>query len=171
MLYFLAACTSLSLYEYKVAGDEESVVPAAAPDMGSDGVELVGFIDPAAEASSDMPDVAPGDIAFATATHLSVAALQVTGDLSFLDAVEVYAEAPGEGEVLVATTVGPLAGRGPIDLELEDVDLGPYLSTGEASFPARAWGDAPAQDTTLYVEWSLTIGVTAQGIASAADAS
>lgn len=169
MVVFLMACSSISLYEYRLEGDEESVVPGSAAGMQVDGVELVGFIDPEEEAGSDAPDVQPGDIAYAHAESLAVSALQLAGDLSFLEAVEVYVNAPGEPEVLVAASDGPLLGRGPVELTLEDVDLGPYFATGQSTFPARAWGEAPPADTTLYVEWAITIGVTAQGIASAAD--
>lgn len=169
MLTYLLACSSLSLYEVQIGGSEESIVPATAVTMEFDGVELEGFIDPVAEAEMEAPEVEPGDIAFATVDSITISILQQTGDLSFLTAVELYAEAPGMEKVLVAQTSEPPGGRGPLALDLMDVDLADYFVAGDASFPAQAWGETPAQDMTLLVDWQLTLGVTAQGIANAAD--
>lgn len=167
-LLFLLGCSSLSLVDYQIGGTGQASVPASPPDTPLEAEivsDLLGMSDGSGVGSTD---IQPGDIAEAHADELSLSMLQATGDLSFLDSIEIYVEAPDMDPVLVASGSDQLLGRGPVELDLEDVDLAPFIETGSPTFPAMTSGEAPTQDTTLQLEWTMTLGITAQGLADAA---
>lgn len=162
VLTSLLACSSLSLVDYEFGGTGKATIPALATPTLLDGEPLSGLLDAQERADSD--NVSPGDIAEGHIVSLDLSVLQVAGDLSFLDELRIYVEAPGEDRLLVASATDQLVGRGPAGFDLEDVDLGAHLSTGEASFVTEAWGETPVVDTTLELQWRVSVGVTAQGL-------
>jgi hypothetical protein len=138
---------------------------AAAPDArGFPELERL-----AASTTEDLRDqgVDPGDLAFA---HLRVLTLSVTsddGDLSFLDGITLYVEAPGLDRVRLASGADFPRGLRSADLVLEDVDLGPYLEQDAVTVGATAAGRRPEDPVTLEASLVLEVGVTPRGACSA----
>jgi hypothetical protein len=108
--------------------------------------------------------VTSDDIASAHVTSVVVEVVDpVGGDLEFADRVEVYIDAPGEPRRLLAFQDRFPAGQSRIVLEIEGVDLEPYVIADSISFTARIDGEAPNEDTLIEARARLDVGVTAEG--------
>ncbi|MFT3710729.1 MAG: hypothetical protein QM817_24155 [Archangium sp.] len=85
-------------------------------------------------------------------------------DFSFLDSLEFAASAEGVAEKKVAgkTNIGSLGLAAPnptLTLDLEDVELAPYVRANAFTISARGNGRQPSADTTLEANVKLTVGV------------
>ena len=159
----LIGCDSFSLYDYELDGS--SAVTVAGTPVG---MPLSGPVGGIEMGESDI-DLESGDLADARFTEITVHGVGADSDLSFLDSLTISVAAPGLPQEVVAVSTEAFEGNGPFALELMDVDLVPYLETGAMSFPATAVGVTPESDTELAISWTVTLGITAQGISKAAD--
>lgn len=106
--------------------------------------------------------VGPGDIRDVRLTLLSLSVPEGQ-DLSFLDSVDVYVEAPGLDAVLIASQDAFPEGEPVVDLDLEDVDLTDYAVSQSMTLSTEVSGSRPSEDTTVTAAYALDVGVTTQG--------
>jgi len=112
--------------------------------------------------------VSPGDIRDARLTAFTLTALAPAGaDLDFLDALSVWVEAPDLPRVRIASLDPFPADTPSVDLQLDDVDLTPYLVSAAMTLTTEASGRRPDADTTLDATFALRVGVTGQGACNA----
>lgn len=108
--------------------------------------------------------VEPGDI---TEAELVDFVLTVTdppdGDLSFLDEMEIWVEAPDLPRVRVALQQDFPAGVAEVAFDLEDVDLAPYVVSQSMTFDTEVRGRRPERATTVRADVAVRVGVTGQG--------
>jgi len=147
-----------------VGGVETTTVVGTPAPVQLSGAQGEDLFTPSFE---DGPDVEEGDLA--EAWFDSIVIDGGDADLSFLDTVTISVAAPGLMQEVVAVSEGGFDGPGPFALTLMDVDLAPYIETGAMSLPASLVGMTPEQDTQLHVDWSVVLGVTAQGVVNAAE--
>lgn len=70
------------------------------------------------------------------------------GDFDWLNEIEFYIEAPDEERVLVASKSIP-DGETEVTLDLEDVELAPYVKSDSVTFSTEANGSQPSEDHTI----------------------
>lgn len=80
------------------------------------------------------------------------------GDFDWLDEIEFYIEAPDEERVLVASKTIP-DGESEVTLDIEAVELAPYIKSDTVSFSTEATGSQPDEDHTI--EAVIVVEVTA----------
>ncbi len=142
-----------------------SVVEALLGDFGFDGFTDLDVTD---NATLQNQGVAPGDIATATVVQFDLVVLDPPdGDLSFLDALEVFVDAPGLDEVRIASLDTFPEGQGTVSMVLDDVDLTEHIVSESLTVTTDARGGRPDQATTLEARFGLRIGVTTQGACNA----
>jgi hypothetical protein len=129
-------------------------------DLGFD-----AFTDLDLTAASELENqgVEPGDIVEARLTSFTLSAVSPAGaDLGFLDELSFWVEAPDLPRVRIAAqdTFGDAAS---VDLQLDDVDLAPYLVSQSMTITTEATGGRPPADTEVEATFVLNVGVTAQG--------
>ena len=172
----LAAATSCdgTLAHIDVKTGASAVVEGAtlleqlAGDMGfGDFVSM----DLAAEEELANQGVGPGDI---KDVRLIEFALTVTdpqgGDLSWLESMELYVEAPGVERALIASADSFPEGVASVSFDLYDVDLTPYAVSEEMTLATEVSGRRPDDDTTIQADVVLDVGVTGQGACNQAKA-
>ena len=172
----LAAATSCdgTLAHIDVKTGASAVVEGAtlleqlAGDMGfGDFVSM----DLAAEEELANQGVGPGDI---KDVRLIEFALTVTdpqgGDLSWLESMELYVEAPGVERALIASADSFPEGVASVSFDLYDVDLTPYAVSEEMTLATEVSGRRPDEDTTIQADVVLDVGVTGQGACNQAKA-
>lgn len=112
--------------------------------------------------------VAPGDI---SEVYMELLELEVAGpsgaDLSFIDSVELYVEAPNLPRLLVASQDDFPAGETLVAFDLEDVDLTDYVVSERMTFDTDMAGNRPDVDTDVTALFELKVGVTGQGACNA----
>lgn len=108
--------------------------------------------------------VQPGDI---QDVYLEVFELSAVGpegaDLSFLDEVVLYVEAPGLDKVRIAHQESFPPGQRTVSFTLDGVDLVDYAVSESMTFTTDASGRRPEVDTDIEATYDLSVGVTAQG--------
>ncbi len=108
--------------------------------------------------------VAPGDINAVSLTYFRLTAAEPDGaDLSFLESLEFYAEAPDLPRVLVASASDFPAGQATVDLDVADVDLTDYVVSQSMTLSTEVEGRRPDDATDIFAELNLSIAVTGQG--------
>lgn len=86
------------------------------------------------------------------------------GDLSFLDELGFFVEAPGEARRRIARG-GPFpAGEASVSLTLDDVDLAPYAAAESMTITTEVSGSRPDQDTTVDATIELIVDVNVGGV-------
>ena len=113
--------------------------------------------------------VEPGDIVSATMTGFEMEAVQGQADLSFLDRLTLTATAPGLAPVELATCDGFPEGQAVVPFTLAGADFAEHLVSKEMSLVVDVSGRRPAEDTTVEARYLVDVGVTAQGVAKAAE--
>lgn len=113
--------------------------------------------------------VEPGDIVSVEMTAFTLEALDGQGDLSFLQSMTLTATAPDLDPVDIATCDSFPAGESFVAFELTGADFAPHLVSKEMSLVVDITGRRPAADTTVEASFIVDVGVTAQGVANAAD--
>lgn len=109
--------------------------------------------------------VEPGDIRETFLVEFSLEAVDPPGsDLSFIDALEVYVEAPDLPRVLIASQDSFPMGEALIDFELEGIDLTPYVVSQSMTLTTDAAGRRPDEATQVEALFALSVGVTSQGV-------
>lgn len=156
-----------SLFRLTVDESSEVVVPAATllevflADFGFG--ELV-TMDLTESQELENQGVAPGDIRDAELVDFVLTATAPTGaDLSFLDRMEVWVEAPGLPRVRVAVQDDFPPGVAEVTFDLEDVDLTDYVVSQSMTFGTDVTGRRPEDETTVRADVSVRVGVTGQG--------
>lgn len=109
--------------------------------------------------------VEPGDV---RSVRLTLFSLSADTDLSFIQSMEVFVQAPDFDEVRVAHGDDFPAGETQVELILDEVDLADALAAGAMSFRVEVDGAAPAEDTRIDVSLIAEIEATAQGACRAA---
>lgn len=84
-------------------------------------------------------------------------------DLSFLDEVEIYVEAPGLERRRVAAQSDFPEGARSVALELAEIDVVDYVVSESMTLTSEVSGRRPAQATTLLATVRFDVVVTAQG--------
>jgi hypothetical protein len=138
-------------------------------DLGLD-----GFLDMDITASSELQNqgVEPGDISSVALTLFELEVLSPDGgDLSFLDSVELYEEAPDLPEVRVASAMDFPDGEGRVVFDLDAVDLTDYVVSQSMTFSTEIAGHRPDETTEIRAHFVLDVGVTTQGACSAVQSS
>ncbi len=105
---------------------------------------------------SDIHDIRLADVVL-TATKPDAA------DLAFLERVELWASAPGLPPVLIASQDDFPPGVPEIAFDLEDVDLEDYVLSRALTLSLEASGETPSKSTTLEVDFTVDVGITASG--------
>ncbi len=107
---------------------------------------------------------APGDISEVQLDLFTLEATDPAGaDLSFLDSVDLYVEAPGLDKVLIASADSFPEGEALVDFTLEDVDLTDYVVSESMTLTTDVTGHRPDDDTVVQAHFDLAVGVTGQG--------
>jgi hypothetical protein len=109
--------------------------------------------------------VEPGDIDEA---ELVLFGLQVQsplgGDLAWIDTLDLFVSGPDLPEVLLAHHDDFPPGVGAVELELEPVDLTPYIVSRSMSVTTEVSGRRPDRDTVVTALFAVEVGVTGQGV-------
>ena len=137
--------------------------------------ELVGALGFDEFAQMDLTDaqelknqgVSPGDIQEVFLTAFEMTALSPDGaDLSFLDEITVYVEAPDLEEQAVAWQDSFPEGEGKVIFNVEPVDLTAYVVSESMTLTTDVSGTLPEEDTEVEAYVVLDVGVTLQGAVS-----
>jgi len=91
-------------------------------------------------------------------------------DLSFIESMSLFVEAPGLERTLVASAPGFPAGEAVVTFDLEAVDLTPFVVSESMTLSTDVTGRRPDQDTTVVARFALDVGVTGQGACAFASA-
>ena len=86
------------------------------------------------------------------------------GDLTFLDSLEFFVEAPGLESRRIARGGPFTAGEERIELELDDVELKPYVVSERMTITTSARGNRPDQDTTVEAHIDLLVDANIGGV-------
>lgn len=112
--------------------------------------------------------VEPGDIEEAV---LTVFELEATGpdgaDLSFLQSVSLYVEAPDLPRELVASRSGFEEGETVAGFDVTEVDLADYIVSRSMTLSTEVRGNRPDEDTEVRASFEVKVGVTGQGACNA----
>jgi hypothetical protein len=167
LLLCCAGCQG-KLFTIKVAESAQTTVERGtlleelAGDMGFD-----SFLAMDITSSSELANqgVAPGDVKDVRLTSFELEALEPGGaDLSFLESLEVYVEAPDLPRVLLASAGAFPEGRAVVELVVEDEDLTAYVVSESMTFDLEIEGVRPPEDTLVEGRFELAVGVTGQGL-------
>lgn len=148
-----------------------TTVPAASPLEGL--IQDFGFgdfvqLDLTSAAELQNQGVQPGDILDVRVTFFDLEADSPSdADLSFLDRLEVYVEAPELDPVLVASASSFPEGERTVSLMVEDVDLTDYVVSESMTITTEASGSRPPQETVVEARAAFNVGVTVQGACNA----
>ena len=108
--------------------------------------------------------VAPGDIKDVRLVFFELEASSPAGaDLAFIDALDIYVEAPGLPQVLLASASDFPEGQAVVAFEIEDVDLTEYVVSEALTLTTDVTAQRPEVDTTVTARFELDVGVTGQG--------
>jgi hypothetical protein len=107
--------------------------------------------------------VAPGDIATVRFVDFELEALSGADDLSFIDDLAFYVEAPDLPRVLVASQATFPPGEAVVSLVLEEVDLTEYVVSESMTITTEIDAARPREATEVEARFTLAVGVTGQG--------
>jgi hypothetical protein len=108
--------------------------------------------------------VEPGDLRVVELTQL---VLSAEPDLSFLDRIEIYVEADGVEEVLVAEGSSFPEGQNRVELTLTGENFADHVAATGMSFRVDAEGRAPEDDTDVTVDVAVLVEATPKGACNA----
>jgi len=130
--------------------------------LGFDGFTQMNLID-AQELQNQ--GVSPGDIQEVFLSELTLSALSPDGaDLSFIESLDVYVEAPDLPQVLVATQDSFPDGQDVVTFDLLGVDLTEYVVSESMTLTTDVTGNQPEDDTQVKAYVAIDVRVTAQGV-------
>jgi hypothetical protein len=167
----LTACGA-TFFTIEIARDTTTVVEggtlleALVGDVG-----LSDFIAMDFTSSQEMANqgVEPGDI---NEVRLTLFQIEVTapgdGDLSFIQSLDLFVEAPGLPRVRVAWQDDFPEGVMVVDFNYDDVDLTEYVVSEALTLTTDFNGTRPSEDHELTVRFALDVAVTFQGAWNAA---
>ncbi len=108
--------------------------------------------------------VEPGDITDARLVMLQLEAISPEGaDLSFIQEMSVYVEAPGLDRVLVAHADSFPEGEAVVDFDVTGTDIVDHVVSRSMTLTTetRAW--RPSEDTVVEARFAVEVGATLQG--------
>ena len=169
------ACNKSALFNIEIAESSTVGIPSAGP-LGEvtelvDDVGFGGFSEMNIVESEELSNqgVSPGDIEEAI---LSIFTLTVeapeAGDLSFIEQMDIYVEAPDLTTEIVATQDDFPEGQTVVEFQLTGVDLTAHIISESLTITTDVVGSLPSEDTTVRADITLVVGVTAQGVRNAA---
>ena len=110
------------------------------------------------------PGLQEGDIADARLREL---ALVITdperGDLTWIKSLEIYIETEEEAPVLIASRYSFAPGSSVAVLDLEDVDLAPYIVGETIRIVPDITAVSPGYSLDIDVLFTIGVGITSQG--------
>jgi hypothetical protein len=167
LLLALGACSSLLTLE--VEQTASTVVDGSALGGLLGALEFTDFggLDVSIDTELQNAGVAPGDVAHVHVTQLTLSTPDGE-DLSFLDGLAVYVSSDGLETVRIARLDAFPDGVTAVDLELDEVDLAPYVVADALTVTTEAEGVPPSSDTTVDAFLRLEVQATAQGACNAA---
>ncbi|MCB9680256.1 MAG: hypothetical protein H6733_02190 [Alphaproteobacteria bacterium] len=140
-----------------------SILETLVGDLGFDALSNVDVTDDAELANQG---VEPGDIVDVRLVEFFLEVTDPPGaDLSFLDSLDVYVQAPDLPKVRIASATN-LQGT-LVRLDLEEVDLTDYAVSQSMTVTTDASGRRPDEATTVRAQFGLSVGVTSQGACAA----
>lgn len=160
-----------ALFHITVEDEATTTVPAGTPLetlLGEVGFDELAAMDVTAAEELQNQGVAPGDISSVRFTAFDLEAIGPSGaDLSFLESMELYVEAPGLDPLLLAHQDDFPVGRALVEMVLEDVDLTEYVVSESMTITTEVTGSRPDVETEVRAAYALRVGVTRQGCAAA----
>lgn len=107
--------------------------------------------------------VEPGDIKDVRLIFFELEAATPGTDLSFLNTLDLYVEAPDLPQVLIASGASFPPGQAIVELDLEDVDLTEYVVSEALTITTDVDARRPEDETRVVASFELDVGVTGQG--------
>jgi hypothetical protein len=157
----LSACNPTIDFDVPVDGETTIAGGGLLPDLlGAIGFEDFTALDLSSSQEFENNDVRKEQV---KAAKLKSATLTiVSGDASFdfLDALSFFVEADGLPEERVASKADVPDGVDTFTLDVDDLDIGPYVRAAAFEITTEVSGNQPSDDTTIRVE--LLFGVTAE---------
>ena len=155
-----------SLFTIRIRDESVSTVPEGTVVdslIGDIGFSDFTAIDLTQSAELQNQGVQPGDISEVFMEELQLEATSPAGaDLSFIDSVAIYVEAPGLARVLLASQDTFPVGQALVDMEIEGVDLVDYAVSESMTFDVEMSGNRPEEATDITARYTLAVGVTGQ---------
>lgn len=109
-------------------------------------------------------DVAPGDIRDVRLTVFELEAVApAAADLSFIEDMAIYVEAPGLPRQLLAWQDDFPKDQALVPFEIEDLDLTDYVVSEAMTLTTEVEGRRPKQDTKVEARFAVKVGVTGRG--------
>lgn len=163
----LLACTSDTLTTFDQTHRADLAVPGApepTPISGAlsfDRFQDLDLLDPRYYGGLV---VYPGDLSDVYMVRFDLAVTDESGlDLTWLDEVWVYVEAPGLPTVRVAWQDEFPPGDERVSFHMDDIDLTDYVASRDITFRPSAVGELPPQDVEIEAYTIVRTGVTTQG--------
>lgn len=167
VLFALLGCSG-ALVQIQITERADTVVPGASllEELAGDlGFDALTTMDLTANEELANQGVEPGDIQDVQLIDFRLTVLEPdTQDLSFLDEMAVYVEAPGLPREQVAAQASFPEGQGEVRFVLTGLDLTPYAVSERMTLGTEVTGRRPDEDTTVRATVTLDVGVTAQGV-------
>lgn len=167
------AC-SAKVYTLDVSDSAEVVVEQGTileDLLGDMGFEEFVSMDITASEELRNQGVAPGDIRDVFLVSFSLSAVSPSGaDLSFMERMDIYVEAPGLSRALVASADAFPEGQARVDFEMQNLDLTPYAVSQSMTFSTDVTAHRPDADTTVRADFAVEVGFTGQGACAQAKA-
>lgn len=111
--------------------------------------------------------VDPGDIATARLVAFELEAIDPDGaDLSFMDSMSIYVEAPDLPRLLLASADSFPEGEPLVEFEMTNEDIADHVVSQSMTFTTEVSGRRPDQRTEVMATFSVRVGVTGQGACS-----
>ncbi|TVQ93384.1 MAG: hypothetical protein EA397_04510 [Deltaproteobacteria bacterium] len=163
----LAIACQGQLFNVRVSGDATTTVPARTALE-----QLVGDFGFGEFVSMDLTEsqelqnqgVEPGDIASARLVRFDLEAIDPDdADLSFLDSMSIYVEAPDLPRVLLATASEFPEGEAVVEFELTGEDIADHVVSQSMTFSTEVNGRRPTSRTEVLASYAVRVGVTGQG--------
>jgi hypothetical protein len=159
----LLATLGCEIADFEVERQEIATIPRERAEEPFEMMELDGLEIVLGEVQDDH-EVGREDISRAELVRITLTVIEpAAADLSFVDRIEVFAEAPDLPRVRVAHLDQTPRQSNDVELEIDDVDLRDYVASDRVTLVARIDGQAPAMDVRVRATVVLDIGVTVRG--------
>ena len=173
MSIFLTACGNGSLFTIEVEESSTVEIESAGPlgevaelvgNLGFDGFTEMNIVESEELANQG---VSPGDIEQAQVAYFALTVEEpADGDLSFINAMDIFVESDGLPTEMVASQSD--FSSNVVVFELNDLDLTEYIISESVTITTDVNGSLPSENTTVRADITISVGVTAQGAKNAA---
>lgn len=108
--------------------------------------------------------VEPGDVEEVVLTQFDLEATAPEGaDLSFLQELKLFVEAPGLDRLELASRSDFPEGQAYVELDLSGADISEYVVSESMTLTTDITANRPEEDIDVTAYWALRVGVTGQG--------